>query len=300
MQSSQIAFESSNSAPVGRSLVHNVSFHDVSHFGEQRLTELYQVFQQHLLTFEQEWTDKSDGRTLPSFVTDELHDFLGCGILARGFAQLFCKTCHERYVVGLLQGSRFLSELWRQTHERGRFQPDGLPCVFDTSSSGPENARKPHPASVRGRAKGRTDAGWNGSQTLKNPVRNDYSPVPDSFFFLPHTRAGERPSSHASKAATKSRLGPDRGGRCRACTFGFALGSGDRTRAYHLGASFGFLCPSYRYGVAQHGRVCSELDWARPCRHLPRRPRGPVDGGSLGNRHGRADHRRARVDVRYE
>ena len=36
------------------------------------------------LTFEQEWTDKSDGRTLPSFVTDELHDFLGCGILARG------------------------------------------------------------------------------------------------------------------------------------------------------------------------------------------------------------------------
>jgi hypothetical protein len=42
---------------------------------------------------------QSDGRTLPSFVTDELHDFMGCGVLARGFAQLFCKTCHERYVV---------------------------------------------------------------------------------------------------------------------------------------------------------------------------------------------------------
>jgi hypothetical protein len=42
----------------------------------------------------------SDGRTLPSFVTDELHDFLGCGILARGLAQLFCPTCHERSVVG--------------------------------------------------------------------------------------------------------------------------------------------------------------------------------------------------------
>jgi hypothetical protein len=41
------------------------------------------------LTFEQEWTDKSDGRTLPGFVTGELHDFLGCGILARGLAQLF-------------------------------------------------------------------------------------------------------------------------------------------------------------------------------------------------------------------
>jgi hypothetical protein len=28
----------------------------------------------------QQWTDQSDGRTLPSFVTGELHDFLGCGI----------------------------------------------------------------------------------------------------------------------------------------------------------------------------------------------------------------------------
>jgi hypothetical protein len=67
---------------------------------EPEKTALFQVLQQHLLTFEQEWTDKSDGRTLPSFVTEELHDFLGCGILARGFAQLFCKTCHKRFVVG--------------------------------------------------------------------------------------------------------------------------------------------------------------------------------------------------------
>ena len=66
---------------------------------EPEKTALFQVIQQHLLTFEQQWTDKSDGHTLPSFVTDELHDFLGCGILARGLAQLFCPTCHERYVV---------------------------------------------------------------------------------------------------------------------------------------------------------------------------------------------------------
>ena len=44
---------------------------------EPEKTALFQTIQQHLLTFEQEWTDKSDGRTLPSFVTDELHDFLG-------------------------------------------------------------------------------------------------------------------------------------------------------------------------------------------------------------------------------
>src|SRR5450631_2909900 len=66
---------------------------------EPEKTALFQVLQQHLLTFEQDWTDKSDGRTLPSFVTDELHEFLGCGILARGLAQLFCPTCRERFVV---------------------------------------------------------------------------------------------------------------------------------------------------------------------------------------------------------
>ena len=31
-------------------------------------TALYQVLQQHLLTFEQQWTDEANGRTLPKFV----------------------------------------------------------------------------------------------------------------------------------------------------------------------------------------------------------------------------------------
>ena len=43
---------------------------------EPEKTALFQVLQEHLLTFEQEWTDKSDGRTLPSFVTDELRYFI--------------------------------------------------------------------------------------------------------------------------------------------------------------------------------------------------------------------------------
>jgi hypothetical protein len=57
------------------------------------------VLQRHLLTFEQQWTDEASGDTLPRFVTEELHKFLDCGILARGFAHLFCKTCHEHYAV---------------------------------------------------------------------------------------------------------------------------------------------------------------------------------------------------------
>ena len=47
-------------------------------------TGLYRVMQEHLLTFEQEWTDPQSGRTLPEFVLDEMHGFMSCGILARG------------------------------------------------------------------------------------------------------------------------------------------------------------------------------------------------------------------------
>jgi hypothetical protein len=39
-------------------------------------TALYRVMQEHLLTFEQEWTDAASGRTLPKFVTGELHGFM--------------------------------------------------------------------------------------------------------------------------------------------------------------------------------------------------------------------------------
>jgi hypothetical protein len=62
-------------------------------------TALFQVIQQHLLTFEQQWTDEASGRTLPKFVTDELHGFMSCGILGRGFAHLYCDTCHEHHAV---------------------------------------------------------------------------------------------------------------------------------------------------------------------------------------------------------
>jgi hypothetical protein len=55
--------------------------------------------QQHLLTFERQWTDPESGRTLPGFVLDELHRYMECGILGRGFAHLFCPGCGEHHVV---------------------------------------------------------------------------------------------------------------------------------------------------------------------------------------------------------
>jgi hypothetical protein len=39
--------------------------------------------QEHLLTFEQQWSDQASGRTLPKFVTEELHKYMDCGILGR-------------------------------------------------------------------------------------------------------------------------------------------------------------------------------------------------------------------------
>jgi hypothetical protein len=62
-------------------------------------TALYRVMQEHLLTFEQQWTDEASGRTLPKFVTEELHGFMDCGILGRGFAHLYCESCGEHHVV---------------------------------------------------------------------------------------------------------------------------------------------------------------------------------------------------------
>jgi hypothetical protein len=55
--------------------------------------------QEHLLTFEQQWTDGASGKTLPKFVTDELHAYLNCAILGRGFAHLYCNTCREYHAV---------------------------------------------------------------------------------------------------------------------------------------------------------------------------------------------------------
>jgi hypothetical protein len=62
-------------------------------------TALYQMLQRHLLTFEQQWTDEANGRTLRKFVLDELRGFMSCGILARGSAHLYCDSCGEHHVV---------------------------------------------------------------------------------------------------------------------------------------------------------------------------------------------------------
>jgi hypothetical protein len=95
-------------------------------------TALYRVVQQHLLTFEQEWTDAASGRTLPKFVTEELHKYLDCGILARGFAHLYCEGCGAHQVVAFCCKARAVcpSCLGRRMNEgAARLVDHVLPAV---------------------------------------------------------------------------------------------------------------------------------------------------------------------------
>lgn len=66
---------------------------------EPEKTALYQVFQRHLPSFEIMWVNSDFGGCLPKHVTQELHQFLTCGILSHGFAQMHCDACHKRHLV---------------------------------------------------------------------------------------------------------------------------------------------------------------------------------------------------------
>lgn len=58
---------------------------------EPEKTLLYQIVQNHMVTFFDQ-CDASD-RTAPFFVRKEFESFLRCGILAHGFARVYCKEC---------------------------------------------------------------------------------------------------------------------------------------------------------------------------------------------------------------
>jgi len=65
---------------------------------EPEKTALYQVFHRHLPGFERMWSDSDSGNCLPRHVTQELQQFLTCGILSHGFAQMHCDACFKRPV----------------------------------------------------------------------------------------------------------------------------------------------------------------------------------------------------------
>jgi hypothetical protein len=54
---------------------------------------LHDVVRRHLKTFLAMATARTDGAGVPGFVATEFRKFLGCGVLARGFARVRCGDC---------------------------------------------------------------------------------------------------------------------------------------------------------------------------------------------------------------
>ncbi len=101
---------------------------------EPEKTALYQVFHRHLPGFERMWTDSDSGNCLPKHVTQELQQFLTCGILSHGFAQMYCDACRKRHLVAFsCKGRGFLPKLHGAADERWGGEPGGS-CPARTDS----------------------------------------------------------------------------------------------------------------------------------------------------------------------
>ena len=75
---------------------------------EAEATVLHQVVKEHLATFVEDASRRSDGAGLPRFVERELSRFLECGVLANGFARVRCGDCRfERLVPFSCKGRGF-------------------------------------------------------------------------------------------------------------------------------------------------------------------------------------------------
>ncbi|MGM0578741.1 MAG: transposase, partial [Myxococcota bacterium] len=69
-------------------------------------TALYQVLQQHLETFLERTAEARPDRPLPAFIERELRAVLDCGVLAHGFARVYCPTCRDDMLVAFSCKSR--------------------------------------------------------------------------------------------------------------------------------------------------------------------------------------------------
>lgn len=95
-------------------------------------TLLYNVVAEYLETFLASIDADPTAQGLPSYVRDELHAYLKCGILAHGFLRLSCDTCSHKMLLAFkrpckdaraLQTARLLSLVCRQTPGRDSSAP---------------------------------------------------------------------------------------------------------------------------------------------------------------------------------
>ncbi len=70
---------------------------------EPEKTVLYQVVLQHLETFLSRMREACpDHDPIPDYVEKTFRSYLGCGILARGFARAHCDTCGHDFAARFL------------------------------------------------------------------------------------------------------------------------------------------------------------------------------------------------------
>ena len=80
---------------------------------EPEKTVLYEAVAGHLETFLEEAREKSaSGRGCPEFVERDFRRYLGCGILARGFARLRCPSCGSERLVAFSCKGRLCPSCW--------------------------------------------------------------------------------------------------------------------------------------------------------------------------------------------
>ena len=74
---------------------------------EPEKTVLYKVIARELAAFERAVEEQSEyGRGLPRFIEKDLHGYLDCGILAKGFARIRCTSCKAERLVAFSCKSR--------------------------------------------------------------------------------------------------------------------------------------------------------------------------------------------------
>lgn len=66
---------------------------------EPEKTILYRTIQNNFETLVSEASRKTDKRSFPRHVFDEVEAYLGCGILAKGFVRLQCESCKDERLV---------------------------------------------------------------------------------------------------------------------------------------------------------------------------------------------------------
>jgi hypothetical protein len=62
---------------------------------------LHATVRAHLKTFLAQVEQRGDGAGLPRFVVSEFERYLGCGMLADGFARVRCASCGDEMLVAL-------------------------------------------------------------------------------------------------------------------------------------------------------------------------------------------------------